>query len=82
MNLSNAAKRSDDADSLDHSREDRFFSLDNLWYFTTREGVVMGPYDTEQEAKVELHSYIDFVNSAASPVLNLVKRSKLTVTPE
>ena len=81
MNSTTAAKRSSDDIGNEHSREDRFFSLDDLWYFTTREGVVMGPYDTEQEAKAELNSYINFVKSAKPPVLNLVKRSKMTIDP-
>jgi hypothetical protein len=82
VDLLNTVKRSEDDSSNDHSREDRFFSLDDLWYFTTREGVVMGPYDSAGEAQRELNSYIDFVKSANPPVLNLVKRSKMTIDPE
>ncbi len=34
-------------------RSDRLFSVDGYWYFSTREGVDIGPYDTQCEAQIE-----------------------------
>ncbi len=35
-------------------RSDRvFFAGDNQWYFQTREGIDVGPYDTQSEAEIE-----------------------------
>lgn len=34
-------------------RSSRVFSSDDKWYFHTREGFDMGPYDTRFEAEVE-----------------------------
>lgn len=39
-------------------RTDRFSHVDGAWYFSTREGPEMGPYETKVEAKSALSEYI------------------------
>jgi len=34
-------------------RSDRFFRSDDKWYFHTREGSAIGPYDTRFDAEVD-----------------------------
>ena len=34
-------------------RSNRLFSVDGAWYFSTREGMEIGPYDTRRDAQVE-----------------------------
>lgn len=46
------------------SRSDRFYLLENLWFFATREGAAMGPFETHQEAAVGLKDFLDFLNLA------------------
>lgn len=71
-------RRNDDAPSSSHERDDRYFCLDNEWYFTTREGVVMGPYDSQAHATKCVDEYIEFIQKAKSPVINILKRDKLS----
>lgn len=32
-------------------RSERFFEVDGVWFFSTREGINLGPYGSEGEAK-------------------------------
>ncbi len=36
-------------------RVSRFYCLDNAWFFSTREGIDLGPYVTKQDAERELN---------------------------
>lgn len=46
------------------SRSDRFYLLESLWFFATREGAPMGPFETHEEAVVGLQDFLDFLNLA------------------
>ena len=39
-------------------RTGRFFIVDSLWYFSTREGLTHGPFPTRENAAQECHTYI------------------------
>jgi hypothetical protein len=39
-------------------RADRFHRSDGYWYFVTREGVNMGPFESKQRAEAELANYL------------------------
>lgn len=56
-------------------RTGRFFRLANYWFFATREGPAMGPYDALEQAQQAVPGYVEFVNSASPQVLNLFTRS-------
>lgn len=53
-------------------RSNRFFKLGDGWYFTAREGVTMGAYDSHELAEKAIADYIDFVNNAGPRVLKLL----------
>ena len=43
------------------NRGERFFQLNNDWFFATREGSMVGPYSTRDSAGLGLADYIDFI---------------------
>lgn len=46
------------------ARSDRFYLLENVWFFATREGAPMGPFETHQEAVVGLMDFLEFLDLA------------------
>lgn len=42
-------------------RNDRFFCKDDYWYYTTREGVDIGPFDSMNEAMKGAEELIKFI---------------------
>lgn len=71
-------------DSIPSTRDsdDRYFTLDDHWYFTTREGLVMGPYLSRAQAIGESRNYILFIRSAQRRIVNLFKRGQAIVQTE
>lgn len=55
-------------------RNSRFYQQDDYWYYTTREGVHIGPFDTLQKAESGVSAYIDFVLHAEPHVLEVLSR--------
>jgi len=53
-------------------RSDRYFTLSNNWYFITREGPTLGPYDSKEQAQNAATDYIQFVNQASPAMLKLL----------
>lgn len=45
-------------------RHDRFFQNDEYWYYTTREGVDIGPFDTLETASQGADEFIEFISNA------------------
>ena len=43
------------------SRSSRYFEKDGYWYYRTREGVNIGPFDTIGEAELGASEFIDFI---------------------
>ena len=43
------------------SRGERFFQLNNDWFFATREGSMVGPYSTRDSASLGLTDYLEFI---------------------
>ncbi|MCK9505100.1 MAG: DUF6316 family protein [Porticoccaceae bacterium] len=74
-----ANRRVEDTGHYRQPRNDRYFCLDSRWYFTTREGLIMGPYESRELAAQETQTYIRFVSAANKRVLRLLTREKLTV---
>jgi hypothetical protein len=50
-------------------RTDRFFAVNNNWYFSTREGASVGPFGSKTEAKSGLAQFIEFVQLASPKML-------------
>ncbi len=51
------------------NRNSRFFEQDGYWYYTTREGMNIGPFDTQHEAEQGVSDYIDFIVHAEPQVV-------------
>ncbi|NIB39663.1 hypothetical protein HBA55_08705 [Pseudomaricurvus alkylphenolicus] len=45
------------------TRSERFFESDGYWYYTTREGVDIGPFDRLEDAQVGCSDFVDFISS-------------------
>lgn len=45
-------------------RHGRFLVRDAYWYYTTREGLEIGPFDSEEEAEAGVGEFIDFICEA------------------
>lgn len=50
-------------------RSERFFKLADDWYFTTREGVTMGPFGSHDLAKAAVSDFISFISSASPKIV-------------
>lgn len=50
-------------------RADRFFAAQGQWYFYTREGAPLGPFDDKEEALHGLEDFIEFMNLAEPKTL-------------
>ncbi|MGQ9424967.1 DUF6316 family protein [Gilvimarinus sp. F26214L] len=46
------------------ARTDRFFTSNDYWYYTTREGVDIGPFDSFEDAANGANEFIDFICGA------------------
>lgn len=51
-------------------RTDRFFAVNSAWYFATREGASIGPFESKFDAKRGLGDFIDFIQLAEPRVLS------------
>ena len=51
------------ARDLANVRNERYFERDRYWYYTTREGVDIGPYDSKSEAVNGCCLYINYLNT-------------------
>ena len=43
------------------SRQERFFQQENYWYYTTREGVDIGPFDSREDAVYGAGEFVEFI---------------------
>jgi hypothetical protein len=50
-------------------RTDRFFAVNSAWYFATREGASIGPFESKPDAQRGLSDFIDFIKLAEPRVL-------------
>ena len=56
------------------TRQERFFKKDDYWYYNTREGVAIGPFDSQAEAPVGATQFIDFIMGAGAPLIPTLER--------
>lgn len=47
------------------NRSDRFYLLESFWFFATREGAAIGPFETHEEALNGLTDFLEFLVLAA-----------------
>ena len=51
-------------------RSDRFFAAQGEWFFSTREGAPIGPFDDKEEARKGLKDFIEFMSLAEPKTLS------------
>lgn len=54
-------------------RSGRFFQKADYWYYTTREGVDIGPFDSQGEAETGVSDFIDFIIHAEPCVIETLE---------
>lgn len=54
-------------------RNSRFLKKSGYWYYSTREGVDIGPFDNEQDAILGVEEFIDFLTESEPRVTDLLK---------
>ena len=50
-------------------RSSRIFNMESYWYFSTREGSDIGPFDSRDQAASGLEDFIQFLELANSDTL-------------
>ena len=51
-------------------RSDRFFAAQGEWFFSTREGTPIGPFDDKENARKGLDDFIEFMSLAEPKTLS------------
>ncbi len=62
-------KGESEASSERSERSERIFIQRNYWYFRTREGMDIGPYDSQTDAISGISSFIEFLSTAERKVV-------------
>ena len=57
------------------TRTSRFFTKEREWFFSTREGALMGPFDTREIASKGLSDFLEFINLANIDTLMSLEQS-------
>lgn len=69
--MSNMRFRASDAqNNVLPMRSDRFFAAQGAWYFSTREGSSIGPFNDKEEAQKGLNDFLEFMNLAEPQTLS------------
>lgn len=55
-------------------RQRRFYDSAGYWYYATREGIDIGPFDSLSEAEAGASAFIDFVLHAEPDVLQSINK--------
>ncbi len=56
------------------NRSQRFFKKADYWYYSTREGVDIGPFDSLSEAETGVSDFIDFILHAEPSVIETLEK--------
>ena len=56
------------------NRSRRFFQKADYWYYSTREGVDIGPFDSLHEAETGVSDFIDFILHAEPGVVETLEK--------
>ena len=72
MTLDSVAMNRNGEGGLVPIRSDRIFTQHDYWYFRTREGMDIGPFDTISEALEGAYGFVDFLNTAEPAVVNRI----------
>jgi hypothetical protein len=56
------------------SRSGRFLQKEGYWYYSTREGVDIGPFDNRADAEVGVGEFIDFICASEPKILAALRQ--------
>lgn len=56
------------------TRHGRFQQKGNYWYYSTREGVDIGPFDSRDDAEVGVGEFIDFICASEPKIADILKQ--------
>ena len=56
-------------------RSSRFFAAQGTWFFATREGAPIGPFEDREEAEQGLKDFIEFMTLAEPKTLSKLYRA-------
>ena len=68
--MSSTIHRAGEMGSTVPMRSDRFFAAQGEWFFSTREGAPIGPFDDKEEAVKGLDDFIEFMSLAEPKTLS------------
>jgi hypothetical protein len=54
-------------------RSGRFHQKEGYWYYSTREGVDIGPFDSRMDAEVGVNEFVDFICASEPRILAALK---------
>lgn len=72
--------RKTDADNVRPIRGGRYFKLHDFWFFATREGATVGPYDTREQAMLGTMEYVRYIQRAPAAALKLLIREDIRLS--
>lgn len=55
-------------------RHGRYLQKDGYWYYSTREGVDIGPFDNRDDAENGVGEFIDFIQASEPKVSDVLKQ--------
>ncbi len=55
-------------------RNGRFLQKDGYWYYSTREGVDIGPFDNRPDAEAGAAEFIDFICASEPKILAALRQ--------
>lgn len=56
------------------SRSGRFLKKEGYWYYTTREGVDIGPFDSRDDAETGVSEFVNFICASEPMVLATLRQ--------
>ncbi|MES2822250.1 MAG: DUF6316 family protein [Pseudomonadota bacterium] len=57
-------------------RNSRILQKEKYWYYSTREGVDIGPFDGRKDAEVGVGDFINFICASEPNVLHILKQCR------
>ena len=60
--------------AAEHERNARFVMKEEYWYYTTREGVEIGPFDSRADAEVGASEFVDYICTSEPQIVDILKQ--------
>ncbi|MEO0442839.1 MAG: DUF6316 family protein [Pseudomonadota bacterium] len=74
MTLDSIAMNRNGEKGLVPIRSDRLFTQNDYWYFRTREGMNIGPFDSITEAVEGVSNFVEFLQTAEPAIVTRLSR--------